>query len=431
MKKLLICIFCIVMLQACGNEKEASPVNSTNKNRLKENIQKIQSISMIGQSGAGNEHGYYYVNCDYENEFRANIKYIDYESKKEIYLCNQPNCKHDNEKCTSYLPIGISGMIQLYLDKEHLFILCPFELPNEIEGNDESFSYEIDLQYKMYMMNLDGSNRKLTGEFAENEDIQSNCFSQANYLYVNVEETMDNQSIKNTLVRMDGNTGKIESLKDMDDCIIIGSYKNQLVLIKSDYYAMNFTSETSVSDMQRAIAASDGEVLLYNVETGKETSLLTKPLSEIQLINVVNGALYYSKDDNLYKIEIASKKESVLYEGLKGASINVLDDTHLKLEYFEDKPENPEFIGADLLDLTNGEITPLSIVISSPRMYVDVLAETEDKFLVISGYDAEDEYIAYFNVTQTNIKDEYLSLIDKKDYYKQQLNFIEIDRGEH
>lgn len=431
MKKLLICVFCIIMLQACANEKEASPVNSTNKNRLKENIQEVQSMNMIGEGGAGNEHGFYYVSYDYEDVFKANIKYIDYESKKEIYLCNQPSCNHNNEKCTSYLPIRFGGMIQLYLDDKHLYILCPFEVPHEVEESDEPIGYAIDVQYKMYMMDLDGGNRKLTGEFAENEDIQSSCFSQVNYLYTSIEETMDDQSIKKTLVRMDGSTGKIESLKDMDDCIIIGSYKNQLVLIKSDYYAMNFTSETRVSDMQSAIAASDGEVLLYNVETGKETSLLTKPLSEIQLINVVNGALYYSKDDNLYKIEIASKEESIVYEGLQGASINVLDDTHLKLEYFEDKPENPEFIGADLLDLTNGEITPLSIVISSPRMYVDVLAETKDKFLVISGYDAEDEYIAYFDVTQTNIKDEYLSLIDKKDYYKQQLNLTEIDRGEH
>lgn len=421
----------MIMLQACANEKEATPQKATNQKNLKEDIQMVQGNNMIGESGAGNEHGYYYVHYDYENEFRANIKFIDYESKKEIYLCNQPSCNHNNEKCTSYLPVNLGGLIQLYLDDEHLYILCPIEIPYEVEESEEPMGYEINVQYKMYMMDLDGSNRKLTGEFAENEDIQSSCFSQANYLYTNIDETMDDQSIKKALVRMDGITGEIEHLKDMNDCIIIGTYKNQLVLLKSDYYAMEFTSETSVSDMRSAIVASSGEVLLYNVETSKETSLFTKPLIDIQSMIVANGCLYYPKDDNLYKIEIASNEESIAYEGLQGASVNVLDDTHLKLEYYDHKAVNSEFVRADLLDLTNQEITPLAIVIPSPRSYIDVLAATKDKFLVISGYDAQDEYIAYYDVTQTNIKDEYLSLIDKEDYYKQQLNLTEIDRGEH
>lgn len=430
MRRYLLCICCLMMLFACSEKETGVPTQKNEENILQEDIQPITSMSMIGDSGAGNETGYYYLKMNLDGVPFCNIKYIDYESRKEIFLCNKPSCKHDNENCTSYLPSLLGGTSQLYLDEKYLYILCPIEVPLETEQTEEFISGEMKVQYKMYRMDLDGGNRKITMELDKNVDIQSTCFSQANYLYIIADEAKEDQSIQKSLLRINGETGEIRKLRDMQDTIIAGAYQNQLVFVKSDYYAMHFSNEDSVSDMQNAFAQSEGEIILYSTDTKKETSVIKKSLSEIDSINITNDGLFYNKyeSNTLYKIDLENKKEEIFYDNLRGANVGKLDDTHLKLEFWDDKEVNASLVSAELLDLTNKETIPLIFAIPSPHTYIDILASTKDQFLVISGYDAVDEYIAYYDATKTSINDEYLALIDKEDYYQQQLNFAAIDR---
>lgn len=85
------------------------------------------------------ENGYYF------NPFRQKMRliYFDKTTKKDIYLCNKPECQHDgNEYCVAtsaaYIPLGM----QLYSDHLYIAALC--------EGEDK-------LEYRLLEVSLDGS----------------------------------------------------------------------------------------------------------------------------------------------------------------------------------------------------------------------------------------------------------------------------------
>lgn len=434
MKKLWICISMMVLLCGCQTTKQEEKKEEHTQANYSDDIHEIQSQSMIGGSGAGNEQGYYYITHLESNEHGdyMNIKYIDYASKKEMYLCNKPNCTHDDDTCPSYLAGGFSGLGQLFLDEEHLYVVHPKEISNKNEDAQLSFSSNLSMQYQVYKMDLDGNNRSITTSLEANEKLQTTCYAQGKYFYAVVEQTQADQGVKKQLIRIDANSGKRENLRSMDDTNLVGTYHNQLVIVKSDYYAHYFDANASVEEMRNLMNASQAELFLFDCDKQTETSILQKPLNEVYEPITAGDYVYYQdvQGTSLRRIHMEDGSDEEFFSQQQHASVWKLDETHLKLEYFDDKEMNASLVRADVLDLTTGNTTPLKFTIEVPHTYVDVLAQTKDSFLVINDYDAVDEYIAYFDVTQTTIQDEHLALVDKHDYYAQIPNYQAIDRGE-
>ena len=102
--------------------------------------------------GSGNEKGFYEV---FENEDRSkNIMYIDYETQKQIYLCAQPNCTHQDERCTSWVAPQNELVTPVVLDENLLLVHNSTEAAPYIE-----------------ILNLDGTDKKLLYQFAANTEI--------------------------------------------------------------------------------------------------------------------------------------------------------------------------------------------------------------------------------------------------------------------
>ena len=121
-KKVILVIIAIVLLGGLGfflvpKENEFKTDNK-NLGSLKDNSKVSSNTSKKSEKMVYIEprkisdfdKGYYYIN----NE--DNIKYFDYLAKKEIYLCNKPNCKHDTEECSSYLDATKSNNLFVYND---------------------------------------------------------------------------------------------------------------------------------------------------------------------------------------------------------------------------------------------------------------------------------------------------------------------------
>ena len=88
----------------------------------------------------------------YRADGSSNITYIDYATRSEIYLCNRPNCTHDNESCTSWLPMdGISK--DVFVAGDHLVILYHGSASDVDEFGSAAMPH-IDIA------NLDGSSEK-------------------------------------------------------------------------------------------------------------------------------------------------------------------------------------------------------------------------------------------------------------------------------
>ena len=118
-KKIIILVIIVIIL---GGIIGYTLTPKEEKNKIANTISKItesiqtnpivdEELTFITTGKSNNyENGYYYIDSN-EN---SNIKYFDYATKKEIYLCNKPNCNHDTDKCSSYLEIGENREMFIY-----------------------------------------------------------------------------------------------------------------------------------------------------------------------------------------------------------------------------------------------------------------------------------------------------------------------------
>ena len=110
--------------------------------------------------GCGSEQGYYEI-C-YDDSNQANIYYIDYATRQEVYLCAAPNCSHDREGCTSWIDPEEGSYFPL-VSGEHLLLV---HITYGVEAPQRAIPH-IDAA------NLDGSDRRTLVSFAANERLKT------------------------------------------------------------------------------------------------------------------------------------------------------------------------------------------------------------------------------------------------------------------
>lgn len=112
--------------------------------------------------GSGSDTGFYQILYRLDNS--ANLTYVDYATAQEIFLCASPNCTHDNESCSAWLPPEDLSCVPLVVgDRLLLFDRISFS------GGTEGQAHPM----RLFSAGLDGSGRKLLTEF----DGSESCFS--------------------------------------------------------------------------------------------------------------------------------------------------------------------------------------------------------------------------------------------------------------
>lgn len=175
------------------------------------------------------DKGHYYIN--YENN-RNNIKYFDYSAKKEIYLCNKPNCKHDTEECSSYLDATKSNELFVYNDFLYLILgTDKAEIVKASMGEEGTTISEREEQTPIiYKMNLDGTNKTKLFECPSGIELSSSFIFEGNNLYTFFLKSETIESSKNSytsietgreLVKINLETKKYEEILDSKNRKII------------------------------------------------------------------------------------------------------------------------------------------------------------------------------------------------------------------
>lgn len=231
-KKVILVIIVIILLSVLGfiliSKENKSKTYDGNLGRLKDNQNvysntnnQSEKMVYIEPGRISNfDKGYYYIDNN-----RNNIKYFDYSTKKEIYLCNKPNCKHDTEECSSYLDATKSNNLFVYDDFLYL-----------ISGMDEAETVKVSMAEEgttisevggqtpiIYRMNLDGTNKTKLFECPSGIEISSNVIFEGNNLYTFFSKNKTIESSKNSytsietdreLVKISLETKKYEELLD-------------------------------------------------------------------------------------------------------------------------------------------------------------------------------------------------------------------------
>ncbi len=215
-KKVILVIIVIILLGGIGflliPKEEKTKIGNQIMGELKDN--KIISSSPSNTNAkmvyiepgkiSNFDKGYYYIK---DEENRRNIKYFDYSAKKEIYLCNKPNCKHDTEDCSSYLDMAEAS--DLFVYNNHLYLISGTGSSITISANigeDGTNTMQTGGSTPIiYRMNLDGTNKTKLFECPSGVELASSFIFEGNNLYTFFLKSKSIETAKSSYTSMETN----------------------------------------------------------------------------------------------------------------------------------------------------------------------------------------------------------------------------------
>lgn len=410
--------------------------------------QEVFDLMYLGtQEGCSTKEGYYRLEQDGDS-LDNNILYTDYASRREIYLCNKPDCKHDNENCTSYLPVEAFQFNSLFFSGEHLYLLSSgIENPDVPAAEGEALMMEAKPSAPtLYRLNLDGSGRTKLLELPSGLEADGPMIVGGDSIYMMARTSKLKQNDTNSysydtesvsLIKIDLSKKTVETICPLpfgkEFCNLIGAYENRIVLMKTVYPQ---DPNGMGDDAFRAMAAqSSTHIVTIDPTTGEQEEKFSGGSSDITYYACEKEKFYFSgaKETTLHTLDLKTRETSVLTDQLPRAKPGFHEGVHagrLQLEYYEEKDLNPKIDACYFVDLATGAVSPQNLFTEKPREPVRILAEWGEFYFVLSGYEAQDNYYAAFGVTQTDITKVHYSLISKEDYWNSNPNYLPIQSAE-
>lgn len=307
MKKLvsfiLVCVIsCSLVLTGCGDDTSKE---TTNK------IGKFDKTRVITDKGV------------FYNKESGFWKFYDYNSHKSAFLCNKPDCNHTDEKeCYAYTNDEIFGV---YNDKIYIF----------------------DMDFKLSVRNLDGSNSSELMTYCKKYNSSSdsyaspfNCFAINNKLYVeyyaNVLDSKTGNEKKKAIlscINLEDNTEKIISEKDNSQYGFISILDNYL-------YFVDYSSNTKDGNITNEYK-TDLILKKMNLKDNSISSIYKDKLINFYFFNYFDDTIYFYKNDDpaneLYSMSLKNPKPKkteyvVTYKDKRGNIVHNCKDYKLKLE---------------------------------------------------------------------------------------------------
>lgn len=131
----------------------------------------------------------------------ANLFYTDAATKSRIFLCADPGCSHDSDRCTSYIATPGASFPPLLLRAGDGLLVF-------FAGTDEEAP-------RAMTMDFDGSNRRTAFTLSANQQPAGSFFLAGDRLYFDLMETGENGQNSYQLWCADLSAGKAEALLDL------------------------------------------------------------------------------------------------------------------------------------------------------------------------------------------------------------------------
>lgn len=316
----------------------------------------LQQSDGWNYGGAGPE-GFYSVSAQCREDGSTNLLYLDYATMQQVPLCSQPNCSHDTDACTSYLPYSAGGILASVVG-EQLVLVFPGNLYAGTGSETESVLPHIET------MGLDGSDRKTTVTLGASQVICRPLVTDGTCLYARLDTTAEDGSFTAQLVRIDPAGGEPEVLCPLNQEWLKGGAGSRLILWDAE--------QTYVG---------------YDPATGERTALYQ---AEDALIhsNLFGSTLAYLQDGVFHLLDLTTGKDKTLggYQVTEadGTNISILDADEDHLIFHTESAE-----ASDYYMLTADQVPqPWGLLYSTDDMempYGRVTTVGTDQYLVIAG----------------------------------------------
>ncbi|MFR8739180.1 MAG: hypothetical protein ACLVFL_10640 [Eubacterium sp.] len=389
------------------------------------------------QDRCSNEKGFYYINKSDDTQLKNgegayHLMYMDYATKKEVYLCSNAGCKHNTEDCTSVISSAMQDTV-LFWFKDYLYLL---DKPMDQEGQYGTIEENTDYQPVLYRMNPDGSNREVVHKFKINTNLGAQIMTDGTDLYF-IKKQLENEKVdksmsysvvsKKNLIKLDLNSGEEKEICDLnvgekksDSWKCIGCYDSKMVMsglvydheltkseVKKDIEDSNFGREL--------LDKSKTEIGVIDINSGKFEKVCSFSNKVESTYQQIGKYLYLSTDENnqIKKIDLDTKKESILAKTKENCIVEKYSDALFCMEWGD--------MGACFVNLKDGKVMPFKLRTETGDFDIEIMAETEDMYLVvynIQGSHNDDD--------SWDVKGKNYALIKKKDFYENKNNWMPI-----
>ena len=344
----------------------------------------------------------------------ANIMYLDFATGQQIFLCNRPECKHNDESCTSYISIKGYYAPALLLAGQHLLFMRT--------GGDEEFPPQIGIA------DLDGANRRTLCELKSNQNIATELYMDNDFIYFGLTTTNKEELTQTeSLVKISLQTGQLDTLytypANEAPHIFWGAYQGKLIVDadlvdaagkpwRSFYWLdINKTGESAFSEEPFYTYAADESGIVFSNGCMYVANYKSNVLTEQNMATGQQRSWDCSAvAQNM--VDYGGFAFGPLFDDYFGIYITKYDDTKAIIteEY--------------LLNLTDGSITPETLTrpdnghtIGVEAVYQDSLCVSiDDRPLMFQFEDGEGMH-EYESGTSV------YAMIDKKDYITSNPNY--------
>lgn len=395
-----------------------------------------------------NENGYYYITEESEelkgNHYGRHLMYMDFATQREVYLCSTSGCKHDTEECTAVLADSdFPEEMLVFCYGKFLFVVSmDYDRSGTTEMNfmdGDEWKEPESHPAALYRMNLDGSGRTKVYEFDEGLTVEKTVLEAGGELYFIIKKMETRQLGKNKgnytfsserrVVKLDLESGSLspvyqfESSKTVSEWTILGCFGHSLVL-SALCYDHAWTDEEMLEDDKEAIR-----------------ELMKKSRNQIAVLDLSNQSMkiVYDRSNKSEKLADYIYRDGIVYMSEEGdQSIRQLDLSTGKTRTLT-KLKNNNLMGIykdviccqswDLADdhtlyfinRKNGDVMHCGLVNKTLGWALDIVGETEDKFLVIYDYDATAKGDGSYEITRN-----HYALISKEDLYHGRGNYLPV-----
>lgn len=403
-----------------GNEKNKE--NEENKGTMK-------FISDILPTDYKN--GYFYIKHNGEEE---NIMYFDYDAKKEVYVCNKPNCKHDSDSCSSYFDFAESNELFYYNDALYTLNSSAGGVSMSITA-DGIVSDTTGSPSTIYKMKLDGTDKEKLFTAPSGTKISMPFVMKGNMLYGFLEKSKVEEGSGHTfttsvterkLVAINLSTGKYEELTNGLHASLIGTYNDKLVIQEIDYIKDPDSFGDNTNAFRDNLYNSKTKIKLFDVETKKEEVIFEEVFKNIESMQFYKNGIYFigEKSKNLEYFDFATKKEETIKE-LPQSNMElgtIIDDKILVYAY---KNKDAKVGASYYIDLKNKEMKGFSLKDKNEYL-VEILASNDDYYFVETETILGDVYTTWAGTKQQDIIGTNYALIKKADYWASKANYIKM-----
>lgn len=344
--------------------------------------------------GYASQEGYYRMVA--RTDASNNLRYIDFATKQEVYLCSQPNCTHDSDACTAWFPTAI-GLHKAIPVADKVFLIHGGSLDYaEVLGENSLPGIDI--------MEPDGSNRKRLFTFPANCRIAplvlDSMARDNEYLYFCV-QTYTEESVTRTLCAVSSRTGKVFSITDLPEV--------EEKIVGCDGTALIFSYMPHAYEVGTKASEVLAEIDRFDLQTKEVTHLLERPYIDL---GECQDGLYWviSVDGSLrsYDLETGELLSEKTVSHPEGAVVSQLQSDGLydgKWMVHSHRPspgDQPAQLDYYAVDVETGAALPLEYCFTDEggtKYPGIVVAQVGDTFLFV--YDAERSRIDYPNVDGT------------------------------